>query len=81
MLEPTSDKHYESQFEFTLWKLIKARAEEKDISYSEATMEVLPDYVRTIRYGDASFEEPLILARQAELREVIQREKAEGKGK
>jgi hypothetical protein len=37
MLEPTSDKHYETAFEFTLWKLIKKRPDEKDISYVEAS--------------------------------------------
>ena len=31
MLEPTSNKHYETKFEFPLWKLIKHRAEEKDM--------------------------------------------------
>ena len=33
MPEPMSDKHYEEKFEFPLWKLIKQRAEENDISY------------------------------------------------
>ena len=42
MPEPTSEKHYETKFEFTLWKMIKKRAEEKDISYCKATSEVLP---------------------------------------
>jgi len=57
MLEPTSDKHYETKFEFTLWKLIKKRAEEKDISYVDAAKEVVPAYVKTIRYRDTAFEE------------------------
>jgi len=34
MAEPIPDKHYEEKFEFPLLKLIKQRAEEKDISYS-----------------------------------------------
>ena len=36
MAEPMSDKHYEEEFEFPLWKLIKQRADEKDISYHDA---------------------------------------------
>jgi len=44
MAEPTSDKHYEDDFEFELWKLIKQRAEEKDISYDKASKEVLPEF-------------------------------------
>lgn len=33
MPEAASDKHYEGKFEFPLWKVIKERAEEKDIGY------------------------------------------------
>ena len=47
---------YEEKFEFPLWKLVKQRAREKDISYSAALDEVLPEYVKTIRYRDAEFE-------------------------
>ena len=50
MEEPMSDKYYEEKFEFPLWKLIKQRAEEKDISYSAASMEVMPEYMKTIRF-------------------------------
>lgn len=54
MQEPTSDldKHYEDKFEFPLWKMIKQRAEEKDISYVDAIREVVPEYQKTIRYED-----------------------------
>ena len=60
MGEPTSDKHYESNFEFPLFKLIKERAEAKDISYHDAAKEVIPEYVKTIRYGDDEFENKLV---------------------
>jgi len=74
MLEPTSDKHYESKFEFPLWKLIKQRAEEKDISYLKATDEVVPEYVKTIRYRDTEFEDSEIHKRAEELRTSVDRE-------
>ena len=38
------DKHYESNFEFPLLKMIMQRAEEKDISISEAAYDVLPEW-------------------------------------
>lgn len=56
MPEPMSDKHYESKFEFPLFKLIKQRAEEKDISYRDAAIEVVPEYMKNIRYDDTEFE-------------------------
>ena len=40
MEEPTSDKNYEENFESSLLKLIRQRAEVKDISYDEAAKEV-----------------------------------------
>ena len=55
MADPMN-KHYESKFEFPLLKLIKQRAKEKDISYHDATLEVMPEYIKTIRYGDTEFE-------------------------
>ena len=51
---------FEEKFEFPLWKLIKQRAKEKDISYLAALNEVSPEYGRCIRYGDKEFEEGLI---------------------
>jgi len=74
MPEPTSDKHYEEKFEFPLWKLIKQRAEEKDISYVAAAGEVLPEYEKGIRYRDAAFEETEIQKRQKEMAEIAKRE-------
>ena len=76
MPEPTSDKHYEEKFEFPLWKLIQRRAEEKDISYVQATVEVVPEYVKTIRYRDTEFEEAEIKKRQDELTALAERERA-----
>ena len=55
MVNSTADEHYEEKFEFPLWKLIKQQAEEKDISYVTAVGEVLPEYVKTIRYRDKEF--------------------------
>ena len=75
MPEPTSEKHYEEKFEFPLWKLIKQRAEEKDISYVEATGEVLPEYVKTIRYGDKAYEEALMKKRHEEMAQLTGRRK------
>ena len=60
MAETTSDKHYESEFEYPLYKLIREKAEEKDISYHDAAREVIPEYVKTIRYGDIDFENKLV---------------------
>ena len=74
MPEPTSEQHYESKFEFPLWKLIKQRAEEKDISYIKAVDEVVPEYVKTIRYRDTEFEDAEIHKRAEELRAVVDRE-------
>jgi hypothetical protein len=79
MAEPTSDKHYERRFEFPLWKLIKKRAEEKDISYSAASMEVLPEYQKNIRYGDTDFEHAEIKKRRNELNKLDERIKRERK--
>ena len=60
MSEPMSDKYYEEKFEFPLWKRIKQRAEEKDISYIAAAEEVVPEYAQTIRYRDTEFEEAAV---------------------
>ncbi len=73
MAEPTSDKHYEEKFEFPLWKMIKQRAKEKDISYAAASMEVLPEYQKNIRYRDKEFEDAEIKKRRKELNELAER--------
>jgi len=77
MPEPMSDKHYEEKFEFPLWKLIKQRAEEKDISYVAASEEVVPEYVKTIRYRDTEFEDAAIQKRAKEMAELAERERRE----
>ena len=74
MEESLRDKHYEEKFEFPLWKLIKKRAEEKDISYLAAAYEVVPDYVKTIRYRDEEFENAALEKRAKEIAEIIERE-------
>jgi len=75
MAEPTSDKHYEEKFEFSLWKLIKKRAEQKDISYHDASIEVLPEFQKTIRYRDKEFEEAAIQKRRQEMLELSELER------
>ena len=70
MEKPTSDEHFEERFEFPLWKLIKQRAKEKDISYLAAMNEVSPEYAQSIRYGDRKFEESLIVKRWKELSQL-----------
>jgi len=75
MAEPTTDKHYEEKFEFSLWKLIKQRAEEKDISYHDASIEVLPEFERTIRYRDTEFEQVEIDKRHSEVLELSELER------
>jgi len=55
--------------------MIKQRANEKDISYVQATEEVLPDYVRTIRYTDKEFVSREIEKRHRELEHLTEIEK------
>ena len=74
MSEPT-DKHYEEKFEFPLWKLIKQRAEEKDISYLAASQEVTPEYQKGIRYRDTAFEDECVQARDKVRAEIAERYK------
>jgi hypothetical protein len=73
MTQDTADNHYEEKFDFPLWKLIKQKAEEKDISYLEASKEVLPEYQKNIRYRDAEFEKAEIGKRQKELNELAKK--------
>jgi len=74
MPESVPDKHYEEKFEFPLWKMIKQRAEQKDISYLKAAMEVMPEYAKTIRYDDTEWENAQIRQRNKELIELRERE-------
>jgi len=55
MTETGPDKHYEERFEYPLWKMIRQRAEEKDISYNAAYQEILPEYLKLIKYGDTEW--------------------------
>jgi len=57
MAKSTTDEHYQKHVDFPLWKLIRQRAEEKDISYIDASREVIPEYERAIRYRDNEFED------------------------
>ena len=71
MLEPTSDKHYESKFEFPIWTEIKKLAKEKDISYIEAAVEVRSEYVKTIRYRDTDYNEDQVHNRAQEMVKLV----------
>ena len=67
--------HYESKFEFPLWKIIKQHAQKRDISYQQASLEVLPEYEKGIRYRDTAYEEEVISKRLKEMAELAQRAK------
>ena len=67
MTKSILDEHYEEKFEFPLWKLIKEYAEEKDISYLQASEKIVPEYVKTIRYRDVKFEESEVKKREKEM--------------
>jgi hypothetical protein len=58
--------HYEEKFEFPFWRMIKQRAEEQDISYSDAAAEVAPEYAMTLRIRDTEWTDAQIVKRQAE---------------
>ncbi len=60
MPDPVAEKGYETRFEFPLWLLIKERADQKDISYYSAAREVVPEYMKRIRYDDEEFEDSVI---------------------
>ena len=72
MVKHVSDEHYEEKVEFPLWELIKQRAEEKDISYVAACEEVLPEYVKTIRYRDEKFTKGEIMKRAKEMAKLME---------
>ena len=65
--------HYESKFEYPLWKLIKQRAEEKDVSYSDAATEAVIEYGKGIRYRDMKYYNTEVDKRNNELTELAQR--------
>ena len=62
--------HYESEFEYPLWKLIQQMAEEKGISYSEAFIEVLSEYGKGIRYRDEEYYKLEVEKREKEMVEL-----------
>lgn len=63
--DPTA-AHYEEEFEFPLWKLIRECAEEKDISYSDAAAIVAPEYAASLRIRDQEWTDEQIAKREAE---------------
>jgi hypothetical protein len=63
-------EHYEdASFEFPLWTLIQKRAEEKDISYLDAALEVAPEYAKGIRIKDVAYEDEQVDKRVRYLQE------------
>ena len=75
----TREEHYESKFEFPLWKLIKEYAKKNDVSYVQACAVVVPEYEKDIRYRDIEFENKEIGARRAEMQAQVEEEIAEAK--
>ena len=71
MLKPTSDEHYETKFEFPLWKMIKKLAEEEDISYIDAAVKARSEYVKTIRYRDKDYNEDEVHKRTQEMIKLV----------
>ena len=63
------DDHYENEFEFPLLKLIMQVAEEKNISYAKAALIAVPEYAKTIRYGDKEFYDDVVQKRAKEIEE------------
>ena len=75
----TREEHYESEFEFPLWKLIQDYAKKNDVSYVAACLAVTPEYEKDIRYRDIDFENKEIGARRAEMQAQVEEEIAEAK--
>lgn len=73
--------HYESKFEFPLWTLIKAYAEEHNVSYIDACLVVTPEYEKGIRYRDIDFENEEIGNRRSEMQAQVDEEAAAAKAK
>ncbi len=57
------ERYEDDSFRFPLWDLILKRAEEKDISYLEAALEVTPEYARATRIKDVAFEDEQVAKR------------------
>ena len=75
----TREEHYESKFEFPLWKLIQDYAKKNDTSYIAACLVVTPEYEKGIRYRDIEFENAEIGVRRAEMQAQVEEEIAEAK--
>ena len=67
MPESEWDKTYETNYQSPLWRMVKERAEKKDISYFAAYREVLPEYQKTIRYQDIAWVKEQIRKRNKEI--------------
>jgi hypothetical protein len=67
MPESEWDKTYETNYQSPLWRMVKERAEKKDISYFAAYREVLPEYQKTIRYKDIDWVKEQIRNRNKEI--------------
>ncbi|MBE6017657.1 MAG: hypothetical protein E7233_08630 [Lachnospiraceae bacterium] len=58
--------HYKEKFEFPFFVMVKAYAEEHDVSYSDAARACITEYTKTIRYDDIEYADAMIHAREAE---------------
>ena len=74
-IHPQLDDHYEEEFEFELWRIIQDKAEELNCSYEDASVIVLPEWMKGIRYRDTEFEDALINKRRQEMLEVSEHER------
>lgn len=52
--------HYEEEFEFPFFAMIKKCAEERDISYSDAAAIVCPEFSKTLRIRDEEWSDEQI---------------------
>ena len=70
MSKDWAGEYYEEEFEFPVWKLIKERAEEKDISYLKAMEEVAPEFAKGVRIRDEVFEDEQVNLRLNHFKEL-----------
>jgi len=70
MTKDWAGDYYEEKFKFPLWKLIKEKAEEKDISYLKAMEEVTPEFAKGVRIRDEAFEDENVEKRRKHLEEL-----------
>lgn len=83
MANSTAADHYEVDFHFPMWTMIKEYAETHDCSYSHAADVVMPIYEKQagIRYRDSEYELEEIHKRQAEQRALSAKLKAEAEAR